>query len=51
MAHSILKSPPAQHELEMVTLEELVPKEHLLRLIDRHIRLDFIRQQTRVCLR
>lgn len=38
--------PPAQHELEMVTLEELVPKDHLLRLIERHIRFDFIREQT-----
>jgi transposase len=30
----------------MVTLEELVPKDHLLRLIDRYIRFDFIREQT-----
>ena len=37
---------PAQHELEMVTLEQLVPKDHLLRLIDRHIRFDFIREET-----
>ena len=28
---------PTQFELEMVTLEQLVPKDHLLRLIDRHI--------------
>ncbi|AJX65041.1 putative transposase [Burkholderia mallei] len=28
----MLKTPmPTQHELEMVTLEELVPKDHLLR--------------------
>lgn len=32
----MLKPPaPVQYELEMVTLEELVPKDHLLRLIDR----------------
>jgi transposase len=37
---------PAQYELEMVTLEQLVPKDHLLRLIDRHIDFDFIRERT-----
>ena len=37
---------PTQYELEMVTLEELVPQDHLLRLIDRHIRFDFIREKT-----
>jgi transposase len=37
----MLKTPiPFQHELEMVTLE------HLLRLIDRHIRFEFIREGT-----
>lgn len=36
----------AQTELEMATLEQLVPKNHLLRLIDHHIRFDFIRQHT-----
>jgi len=30
----------------MVTLEELVPADHLLRLIDRHIPFDFIRDAT-----
>ncbi len=30
----------------MVTLEELVPPDHLLRLIDRHIPFDFIRDAT-----
>lgn len=30
----------------MVTLEQLVPADHLLRLIDRHIRFDFIRERT-----
>ncbi len=40
--------PPAPHQqrLEMVTLEELVPADHLLRLIDRHIPFDFIRDAT-----
>jgi len=43
----MLKAPaPTQTELEMVTLEELVPQDHLLRLIDRHIRFDFIREKT-----
>ena len=43
----MLKPPvPHQHELEMVTLEELVPQDHLLRLIDRHIQFDFIRAHT-----
>ena len=37
---------PTQYELEMVTLEQLVPADHLLRLIDRHIRFDFIRERT-----
>lgn len=37
---------PSQSELEMVTLEDLVPKDHLLRQIDRHIRFDFIRDET-----
>jgi len=44
----MLKPPaPHQHRLEMVTLEELVPPDHLLRLIDRHIPFDFIRDATR----
>ena len=43
----MLREPaPTQYELEMVTLEELVPQDHLLRLIDRHIRFDFIREKT-----
>ncbi len=43
----MLKPPtPHQHRLEMVTLEELVPSDHLLRLIDRHIPFDFIRDAT-----
>lgn len=36
---------PAQTELEMVTLDSLVPKDHLLRLIDQHIEFDFIRTE------
>lgn len=43
----MLREPtPTQYELEMVTLEELVPADHLLRLIDRYIRFDFIREKT-----
>lgn len=30
----------------MVTIEELAPKDHLLRLIDRHINFSFIRTKT-----
>ena len=42
----MLKKPtPAQHELEMVTLEELVPKDHLLRKIDAAVDFEFIRQK------
>ncbi len=37
---------PIQHEIEMVTLEQLVPSNHLLRLIDRHIDFSFIRTET-----
>ena len=33
-----------QNAFEMVTLEELVPKDHLLRLIDQHIDFGFIRE-------
>ena len=39
-------SHPKQSELEMVTIDELVPKDHLLRLIDRHIDFSFIRGKT-----
>ena len=42
----MLKTPtPAQHELEMVTLEELVPKDHLLRKIDAAVDFEFIREK------
>lgn len=37
---------PTQTELEMVTLEQSVPKDHLLRMIDQHTRFDFIREAT-----
>lgn len=44
----MLKTPgPRQYALEMVTLEELVPADHLLRSIDRHIEFEFIREVTR----
>src|SRR5690606_32786920 len=40
----MLRDPPAyQHELEMVTLESLVPADHLVRKIDAAIDLSFIR--------
>ncbi len=43
----MLKDPaPKQHTLEMVTLEELVPQDHLLRAIDQHIDFEFIREAT-----
>ncbi|OOE42969.1 transposase, partial [Salinivibrio sp. ML323] len=34
---------PHQYELEMVTMEQLVPKDHLVRKIDRAIDFEFIR--------
>lgn len=37
---------PKQNELEMVTLEQLVPADHLLRQIHRHIDFTFIRDKT-----
>jgi len=43
----MLKDPgPKQQQLEMVTLEELVPADHLLRSIDKHIDFGFIRDVT-----
>jgi transposase len=43
----MLKAPaPKQYALEMVSLEELVPKDHLLRTIERYIDFDFIRDAT-----
>jgi transposase len=43
----MLKRPaPAQTALEMVTLDELVPKDHLLRKIDRVIDFSFIHDMT-----
>ena len=43
----MLKAPtPKQSALEMVTLEELVPKDHLLRTIEQYIEFDFIREAT-----
>ena len=42
----MLKKPhPIQHELEMVTLEELVPRDHLLRKIDAAVDFEFIREK------
>ena len=34
-----------QYELEMVTLEELVPKDHLVRKIDKAVDFEFIRDE------
>lgn len=46
MMASMLKTPtPHQHALEMVTLEELVPADHLLRKIAGAIDFDFIRER------
>jgi len=43
----MLKDPgPKQQQLEMVTLEELVPADHLLRQIDQYIDFSFIRDVT-----
>lgn len=42
----MLKTPTAyQHELEMVTLESLVPADHLVRKIAAAIDLEFIRDR------
>ncbi|MGR3907852.1 hypothetical protein Q3A80_12470 [Burkholderia sp. SR8] len=42
----MLKKPtPTQHKLEMVTLEEFVPKDHLLRQIDAAVDFEFIREK------
>lgn len=43
----MLKKPtPKQSTLEMVTLEELVPQDHLLRQIEQYIDFEFIRAET-----
>lgn len=40
-----LRAPEAQqHEMELVTIESLVPPDHLLRRIDAVIDLEFIRE-------
>ncbi|MDD1830217.1 transposase, partial [Photobacterium sp. ZSDE20] len=42
----MLKEPlPQQYELEMVTMEQLVPKHHLVRKIDQVIDFEFIRDE------
>lgn len=42
----MLKPPsPQQYQLEMVTLEELVPKDHLVRKVDAAIDFEFIRAE------
>ncbi|WP_230847337.1 hypothetical protein [Burkholderia mallei] len=47
----MLKTPmPTQHELEMVTLEELVPKDHLLRQIDAAVDFESSARRWRICI-
>ncbi|WP_019647289.1 transposase, partial [Pseudoalteromonas piscicida] len=36
---------PQQYELEMVAIDQLVPKDHLVRLIDLAIDFEFIRDE------
>jgi len=43
----MIQSQNSQHEIEMVTIDELVPTDHLLRKIDRFINFDFILEKTR----
>jgi transposase len=44
----MLKQPEvSQQEMELVTIESLVPEDHLLRKIDRAIDLEFIRERVR----
>ncbi len=39
------ESAPQQYQLEMVTLEELVPQHHLMRKVDAAIDFEFIRDE------
>ncbi|NAR57655.1 hypothetical protein GPS56_10460 [Acinetobacter haemolyticus] len=41
----MLKLPSTQQEIEMVTLDSLVPTDHLVRKLDKFIQLDFIRDR------
>lgn len=41
----MLKFNSTQQEIEMVTLDSLVPKDHLVRKLDKFIKLDFIRDR------
>lgn len=43
--HRMLKNYTTQTEIEMVTLEELVPQDHLVRKIEKAIDLNFIRER------
>lgn len=44
----MLKTPtPQQHELEMVTLDQLVPANHLVRQLDKYIDFEFIRNEVK----
>ena len=46
MESMLRKAGAKQTEMELVTVEQLVPEDHLLRLIDRHIEFGFIRGKT-----
>ena len=42
----MLKNPPSpQYELEMISLEQLVPKDHLVRKVAKAIDFEFIRDE------
>jgi len=44
----MLREPsPQQHELEMVTLDQLVPANHLVRQLDKYIDFEFIRDEVK----
>jgi hypothetical protein len=44
----MLKEPEVpQQEMELVTIESLVPQDHLLRKIDQSVDLEFVRERVR----
>jgi hypothetical protein len=50
MDRTMLREPaPQRLEIEIITLEELVPQDYLLRKIDKFISFDFIRDKVRPC--
>ena len=38
---------PRQNRLEMGVMEDLVPSDHLLRILDRYLEFEFIRDQVK----